>query len=176
MTDNEPTPEESLAEEIALYEISEPIGRYYDLLIEDGEGVWWWGDGYPDLSEHPDFNLRPGERRNVPCLLRASFDPFPSELTEGTLVLSGEGATWRAASSTDVWPLFVDVAIDELTHRQADHREPGVHPGSTGLEFGATLVPSPIVVTCTTSSGRLDVVVAPADVAIVRGILQKMRG
>jgi hypothetical protein len=49
------TPEGSLAAEIARFEISEPLGRYYDLLVEDGAGVWWWGDGYPDLREHPDF-------------------------------------------------------------------------------------------------------------------------
>jgi len=55
MTNSEATPEESLAEQIAVYEISEPLGRYYDLLVEDAEGVWWWGDGFPDLSEHPDF-------------------------------------------------------------------------------------------------------------------------
>jgi len=49
------TPEGSLAAEIAKYEISEPLGRYYDLLVKDDADVWWWGDGYPDLSEHPDF-------------------------------------------------------------------------------------------------------------------------
>jgi hypothetical protein len=38
---------EALAKEIAIYEISEPLGRYYDPLVEDGQSVWWWGDGYP---------------------------------------------------------------------------------------------------------------------------------
>ncbi len=28
----------------------------YDLLVEDENGVHWWGDSYRDLSEHPDFN------------------------------------------------------------------------------------------------------------------------
>jgi hypothetical protein len=176
MTDNEPTPEESLAEEIALYEISEPIGRLYDLLVEEADGVWWWGDGYPDLSEHPDFNLRSGEVRNVPCLLRGSFDPWPGELTEGALVLSAEGAVWRAARSTEDQPLFTDVTFEEVTTRVTDHREPGVPKGSSGMELGAVLVPSPLVVTCRTSSGSIDIVVSPANVAIVEGFFWKMTG
>jgi hypothetical protein len=38
---------EAKAEDIAIYDISEPLGNYYELLVEDGQGVWWWGDGYP---------------------------------------------------------------------------------------------------------------------------------
>src|SRR5580698_8384858 len=48
LTDTERTPEESLAADIAYMRISEPLGRQYDLLVEDADGVWWWGDGYPD--------------------------------------------------------------------------------------------------------------------------------
>lgn len=48
------TPAEGMAETIALYEISEPLGRYSEILVNDGEGVWWWGDGFPDLTEDPD--------------------------------------------------------------------------------------------------------------------------
>jgi hypothetical protein len=44
-----------LAAWIATFEISEPLGRMYDLLVEDETGVFWWGDGYRDISEHPDF-------------------------------------------------------------------------------------------------------------------------
>jgi hypothetical protein len=44
---DEDTPEASQAAEIALYEISEPLGTYYDSLVNDPSGVWWWGDGYP---------------------------------------------------------------------------------------------------------------------------------
>jgi hypothetical protein len=43
--------EQALAEEIAVYEISEPLGAYFDLLVEDSAGVWWWGDGYPELPQ-----------------------------------------------------------------------------------------------------------------------------
>lgn len=54
-----PDPEQNsaqwLASWIAVFEISEPLGRRYDLLVEDENGVHWWGDGYRDLSEHPDF-------------------------------------------------------------------------------------------------------------------------
>lgn len=48
------TPEDAVAGEIAIYDISEPLGRYYELLVEDDHGVWWWGDGYPGLTEQPD--------------------------------------------------------------------------------------------------------------------------
>lgn len=47
---------EWLASWIATFEISEPLGRMHDLLVEDQDGVHWWGDGYRDLSEHPDFD------------------------------------------------------------------------------------------------------------------------
>lgn len=36
-------------------EISEPLGRVYDLLVADDDGVHWWGHGYRDVREHPDF-------------------------------------------------------------------------------------------------------------------------
>ncbi len=36
--------------------VGEPLGRFHDLLVPDGNGVHWWGDGYPGLDEHPDFH------------------------------------------------------------------------------------------------------------------------
>jgi hypothetical protein len=48
------SPAEAMAEDIAVYEISEPLGRYFKILVDDGEGVWWWGDGFPDLTPDPD--------------------------------------------------------------------------------------------------------------------------
>lgn len=36
-------------------EIAEPLGRMYDLLVADENAVYWWGDGYRHISEHPDF-------------------------------------------------------------------------------------------------------------------------
>jgi hypothetical protein len=36
------TPAEGMAETIALYEISEPLGTWQDKLVEDNAGVWWW--------------------------------------------------------------------------------------------------------------------------------------
>lgn len=38
---------ESLAYDIARFDMAEPLGSYWYLLVEDGDGVWWWGDGYP---------------------------------------------------------------------------------------------------------------------------------
>ncbi len=38
---------ESFAYDIAHYDMAEPLGSYWYLLVEDGNGVWWWGDGYP---------------------------------------------------------------------------------------------------------------------------------
>ncbi len=48
--------DEWLAGWIAWCEMGEPLGRQYDLLVEDDDGLWWWGDGYPDLTEHPDYD------------------------------------------------------------------------------------------------------------------------
>jgi hypothetical protein len=36
------TAAESLAHDIAEYEIAEPLGTYYESLAEDDSGVWWW--------------------------------------------------------------------------------------------------------------------------------------
>jgi hypothetical protein len=36
------TPAEPRALDIAVYEIAEPLGTYYDRLVEDESGVWWW--------------------------------------------------------------------------------------------------------------------------------------
>jgi hypothetical protein len=33
--------------------LDEPLGRFWDLLVQE-DGVWWWGDGYPGLDQHPD--------------------------------------------------------------------------------------------------------------------------
>ena len=43
---DEESPEGSKAATIAIYEISEPLGSYRDRLVEDTDGVLWWGDGY----------------------------------------------------------------------------------------------------------------------------------
>jgi hypothetical protein len=34
---------EWLAHEIAWWEMGEPLGSLHDLLVEDDDGVWWWG-------------------------------------------------------------------------------------------------------------------------------------
>ena len=47
--------DEWLAEWIAWCEMGEPLGRQHDLLVEDDDGVRWWGDGYPGITEHPDY-------------------------------------------------------------------------------------------------------------------------
>jgi len=48
------SPAEAMAQDIAVYEISEPLGRYSEILVDDGDGVWWWGDGFPELSKNPN--------------------------------------------------------------------------------------------------------------------------
>lgn len=42
--------------------MDEPLGRYYDLLVADDEGVHWWGHGYRGLMEHPDLRDDAGRR------------------------------------------------------------------------------------------------------------------
>lgn len=44
----------ALAQDIAVIEISEPLGRYSEILVDDGNGAWWWGDGYPELTNDPN--------------------------------------------------------------------------------------------------------------------------
>lgn len=54
---DEPHPGQDLAEWLAgriADEVAEPLGRIYDLLVADDDGVHWWGDGYRSLTEHPD--------------------------------------------------------------------------------------------------------------------------
>lgn len=46
---------EALSDDIANLSIAVPLGRMYDLLTPDEDGIHWWGDGYRDISEHPDF-------------------------------------------------------------------------------------------------------------------------
>jgi hypothetical protein len=41
---------ESMAYDIAHGDMAEPLGTYWYLLVEDDNGVWWWGDGYPGLT------------------------------------------------------------------------------------------------------------------------------
>ena len=37
--------EESTAIDIAMSDLSEPLGSIYEQLVPDEDGVWWWGDG-----------------------------------------------------------------------------------------------------------------------------------
>jgi hypothetical protein len=44
---------EALALDIAMFDMEEPLGRLWELLVEDDNRVWWWGDGYPGLTPRP---------------------------------------------------------------------------------------------------------------------------
>jgi hypothetical protein len=173
MVDDEETPAQSLAAEIAVYEISEPIGRYYDLLVEEADDVWWWGDGYPDLSEHPDFNLRPGEVKSVPCFLWASFEPLPRDKTDGTLLFFADGASWKRSGSDEGIPFLTNVMMLEVRSPPVRHQMPDLRGG---VGPGGVLMPLPITLSCMTTSGHLSLTVRPVDVAFVTGFLQKMAG
>ena len=54
---------EWLACDIAWLEMGEPLGRLHDLLVEDDNGVRWWGNGYQDLTQHPDYDRLQEESR-----------------------------------------------------------------------------------------------------------------
>lgn len=50
---NSATPQEG-AHDFLVDVVDDPLGRYFDLLVEE-DGVWWWGYGYPDIMTHPDL-------------------------------------------------------------------------------------------------------------------------
>ena len=56
------TVEDWLADWIANFDIAEPIGRYFLVLVTDDAGVGWWGYGYPELPPLDPGSRRPGAR------------------------------------------------------------------------------------------------------------------
>jgi hypothetical protein len=36
------SPDEAMAQDVAVYEISEPLGTWSEGLVDDDSGVWWW--------------------------------------------------------------------------------------------------------------------------------------
>ena len=125
-----------------------------------------------DVDEHPDLHQRTAEAWRVRCLLRGTFGPFPRRLRRGTLLLSGQRAFWRPARSFNHKTLPLDVTVDAVSSRPANQREPSVECGNG--EQGKILMPSPIVVTCSTSSGSLDIVLSPKHVVIVERFFRGM--
>jgi hypothetical protein len=65
--------EDWMAEWIAVFDISEPLGRKMDLLVKEDDGVSWWGDGYPDLTQHPHY---PAVQRQLNAVLEERGSPF----------------------------------------------------------------------------------------------------
>jgi hypothetical protein len=125
-----------------------------------------------DLDENPDSHQRAAEARRVRCLLRGEFGPFPRRLTRGTLLLCGQRAFWRPARSFNHKTFPLDVTVDAVTSRPADHREPSVK--WSGGEQGEFVVPRPIVLNLTTSCGSLDIVLSPRHIAIVESHFRGM--
>ena len=116
--------------------------------------------------------VRSGQARQVSCLLRGNFDPYPRRLRQGTLLLSGPVASWTPYWSFKRQPLAVEVTLDAVTTRPADKREgPKVKKG--GRRWGVVAIPHFSVVTCTSSLGILDFVVPPADEPLVAGYFRR---
>lgn len=109
--------------------------------------------------------MRQGEARAVSCFLRGTVEPFPRKLKQGRLQLSSGGATWTPFWSLSRKPVAVGLGVERVTTRPADSREPNVKKG--GKAFGVVEVPVFVVVTCTSSSGALDLVVPLADEPLV---------
>jgi hypothetical protein len=100
-----------------------------------------------------------GETRKVSCFLRGSFAPYPHRLRQGTLYLSAVHAQWKPFWSLRRSPQLITGPVLSVTTRPADHREPNVKQGGSGL----VNVPSFTVITCQMTAGAIDLVVPSAD-------------
>jgi hypothetical protein len=58
--------------------IGDPLGRQGDLLVEE-QGVWWWGDGYPDWNSSPYPLVT---RDQLIAQVEAEFGPLDSLVVE----------------------------------------------------------------------------------------------
>ena len=123
----------------------------------------------PSESQSNIEGLQRGEVRSVTCFLQGSSDPYPLHLKQGTLLLSGNRATWKP-----YWnlkrrrPLRIEGEFQAVTTRAADRRESEVvKTGGGGRALGMILVPTFVVVTCTTPTLSVDFVVPSADETLV---------
>ena len=66
-------------------------------------------------------------------------------------------------------PLAIELAVEDVTTRPADSREPNVKKG--GRWFGVVAFPAFVVVTSTSSVGAVDFVVPSADQPFVTAYL-----
>jgi len=136
--------------------------------------------GFLDVLRHPSRIVRPpkasdtrsdveavrrGEARSVSCFLRGTVEPFPRKLKQGRLQLSSGGVTWTPFWSLSRKPVAIGLKVEGVTTRPSDSREPNVKKG--GKALGVVEVPAFVVVTCTGSSGALDLVVPSADEPLV---------
>jgi len=106
-----------------------------------------------------------GESRRVSCFLRGTIANYPSRLKQGNLILSPGGASWSpifkiGSQSIEIEPKFLSVST-----RPADHREPNVKNGGSGL--GVIDVPVFMVVTCTGPNGIGEFVAPSLDESLV---------
>jgi transcriptional regulator with XRE-family HTH domain len=104
---------EWLVDDIAWLEMGEPLGRRHDLLVEDDNGVWWWGDGYPDMTQHPDYERLQREERAHLAQLRAD---------DGEVLRTGRTAI---GMSVDELAAASGVSVDKL--KDAEGAEPQVN-------------------------------------------------
>lgn len=72
-------PSKEIASDV-IDQISEPLGRQADLLVEE-QGVWWWGDGYPDVGDSP-YPLH--TREELVAQIEAEFGPIDDFVIEAT--------------------------------------------------------------------------------------------
>jgi len=116
-------------------------------------------EGVPDIEA-----LRRGEARSVSCFLRGTYGPFPRTLRQGRLDLTGGTARWIPFWSIRRDPLALDFSVQDVTTRPADSSEPLVKKGRSLI---VVKEPVFVVVTCTVSSGALDLVIPSADEPLV---------
>jgi hypothetical protein len=140
---------------------------------EGSVGIWRalrhpskiFGSGEGRKENTDADSISQGESRQVSCFLRGTIANYPSRLKQGNLTLSPGGASWSpflkmGSGRIKIVPNFLAVST-----RPADHREPNVKKGGSGLGF--INVPVFMVVTCTGPDGTGEFVVPSLDESLV---------
>lgn len=115
----------------------------------------------PEEGASDPAAVRVDEARSVSCFLRGQRGPYQRQLRQGTMVPEGRRALWTPFWSLCRRPLAMELGVQTVQTRPADHREPNVKKG--GPVYGVIEIPAFQVASCQTASGTVDFAVPPGD-------------